>query len=174
MGFIMLVKFIVFFFIAFCFVTLNAQNSKESIIVENHFWGNRYFINYLEYSRSDIYDKLESDPETRELVRSSTTKKTWGYITLPVGLYITLGGLSGIYTEKNNYGPNANLSPHILKTALGVVLEIVAIMLFSDSKSDFRSAINLHNKNIKDSDKTENYQLELNYGLNGISLSLRF
>ena len=155
-------------------VTLNAKNSKDSIIVENLFFGNRYFINYLEYSRSDIYDKLDSNPLTSDLVQSSTTKKTWGYITLPVGLFITMGGLSGIYAEKNNYGSEADITPQILKTALGVVLDIVAIILFSDSKRDFRSAINLYNKNINDLNHTDNYQLELNCGEKGITLSLQF
>ncbi|PKL84570.1 MAG: hypothetical protein CVV22_12405 [Ignavibacteriae bacterium HGW-Ignavibacteriae-1] len=124
-----------------------AQNATDTIRVDYSFWGNSYYLGDTEHSKSEIRDILYANPSSQKLVKSYSTNKTWGYITLTAGTLLTGAALYSTWESHTNYGNSDNSGTFALTTALAIALDLAGIMQLANSNKKFNKAIKAYNKN---------------------------
>ncbi|PKL85066.1 MAG: hypothetical protein CVV22_10010 [Ignavibacteriae bacterium HGW-Ignavibacteriae-1] len=125
----------------------------------------------MEHSKSEIRDILYANPSSQKLVKSYSTNKTWGYITLSAGTLLTGAALYSIwnyYTDKvtnpyysGMYSSNDN-STSVIIAALAIVVDLAAIIQLLDSNKKFNRAIKEYNKNSLSSNLDYNFYIGYN------------
>ncbi len=150
-------RFVIFLFLSFFISnTLFAQTAKGTIFVDYLFFGNDYYIDGKEYNREEIIHLLESDKLSNEYLNKSYNNKNWGYVTLSVGLVFNFISWQELKTSNDTKYKQQLEAAFFLKAAIGIGLDLVAILCFSNSKSSFSNAIKAYNKClIKDTGSNE-------------------
>jgi hypothetical protein len=110
-------------------------------------------------------------------VKSYSTNKTWGYITLTTGALLTAYSLYEAWRIDNNYGgsPFSNHGSYdattfTIRAILAVALDIVGIIQLTNSNNKFHNAIKEYNKNSLSS----NLEYEFFIGYNRIGVVVVF
>lgn len=170
----------------FSFNHLFSQTKSDTISVEYSFWGNSYFINGNELSKSAVRGILGTNPVSQDLISSSSTKKTWGYIVLSAGLlytayycydlyqYLEYGGNSMNYNYHNYaYKKSDETSKYLIKGAVAVGIDLIGLYLLYDSNVTFKKALRKYNQSIGKTTSYEN-ELKIFLGYNRINLAYHF
>lgn len=146
-----------------------AQKATDTIRVDYSFWGNSYYLGEMEHSKSEIRDILYANPSSEKLVKSYSTNKNWGYLTLTTGALLTAYSFYEAWRIDNNYAgsPFSNHGSYdattfTIRAILAVALDIVGIMQLTSSNKQFNRAIKAYNKNSLSSNLDYNFYIGFN------------
>jgi hypothetical protein len=134
-----------------------AQNATDTIRVDYSFWNNSYYLGDMEHSKSEIRDILYANPSSQKLMKSYSTYKTWGYISLAGGTLLTGAAIYSIwdlYSNRRTYTYEElprrnsifnNFTAALLIIELTVAIDLMAILLLNESNDIFRRAVKAYN-----------------------------
>jgi hypothetical protein len=114
---------------------------------------------------------LQENSFSRDLIRSSSRKGTWGSVTLVLGLVLTGTSVYEYWVSNNNYGHAPISSGFYPIAAVAVLGDILGTVLIANSERNFREAIKVYNTNLQGGTTSIENRFHLYLGLNGITLS---
>ena len=153
----------------------NAQEAKGTIDVKNSFWSNSYFIEDKEYTRAEIKDILENDNHTKDIMKTSNSKRAFGFVALVGGAIFTLKTIVSIYHSEYNYNTfptnNSDSDEFLLSAGLGIGLDIIGTVLVAGGNNAFHRAIKTYNNSL-----TFSNDIKVDFGIcmNRVGLTVHF
>jgi hypothetical protein len=154
----------------FVATNMSAQTTQNSISIKSSLWGNSYFIDGKEVSTDDVYTKLISQTESNMLLQKSFSQKSWGWVTLAVGMFFNIGTLQSLYYSFRNDETAPSDNSFYRNAAIAVGFDIAAIIFFSLSKKSFSNSIKSYNRNLN----TDSGFNEINLKINGNMITFTY
>lgn len=165
-------KNIVFLLVFLFTVSINAQNTNDSIIVKNAFIGHSYFVGGTKVSRSQISDMLISNSSSQYLVRQSRVKSTVGYVCLGGALASSAFIVNEALKSKKEINRLPLTHSFSYSVAITSCVWVLGIGALFESNHNFQKSIKKYNSKNRITQQKSDWNY--NFGLNYVSLSYKF
>ncbi len=153
---------------------MEPKEPKDSIRIEYAAINNRYYIDGKEHSRGEIIDILDENPFTKDMMWSSSSSTTWGYVFTVAGAYATLYTVYNTALNVHSYGSMPAGPEFYIITGMAFIFDILGPSEIVSSNTKFKKAIQQYNEHLPEISEGRDYKLNLHIGYNSIGVSVQF